>query len=294
MLLSIDPLRSFMEKMPVLIIADGENARLYYTFFVNGEKICVCTLKDSLDCVQQRPADVIMLDCGFNVCRGLRALRKIKAMRPETPVIFLTDLSSEDTAVNAFRSGAREYFRKPVNIFELKATLQRLLALKRTSNEKRTRFVARKRVASDLSIGAATTDKPVNLLSVIHYIEENLSASIKLESLAKKANSSKYHFCRIFKRNAGASPMQFVTNMRIERAKDLLRSNGNTISAVAYKVGFKDLSNFTRQFKKITGTTPMRYKNSDGHVRDIIPAPERIVRGQTVVQIEPFGSKQAT
>ncbi len=46
--------------------------------------------------------------------------------------------------------------------------------------------------------------------------------------------------------------------MRIERAKDHLGSNGNTVSAVAYKAGFKDPSNFTLQFKKITGTTPVR------------------------------------
>ncbi len=56
------------------------------------------------------------------------------------------------------------------------------------------------------------------------------------------------------------NPMKFVTLLRIERAKELLKRNDFTVSLVANEVGFKDLSNFIRQFKKNTGVTPTMYR----------------------------------
>lgn len=111
---------------------------------------------------------------------------------------------------------------------------------------------------------AVTSDKPQNLLQVIAFIEGNLWSSMELGSLAKKAHLSKFHFCRVFKRHIGMNPMKFVAVLRIERAKELLTSNDKTVSLVANEVGFRDLSNFIRQFKKITGMTPTMYRGAAG------------------------------
>ena len=80
--------------------------------------------------------------------------------------------------------------------------------------------------------------------------------------LANQANVSKYHFCRLFKRRMGTTPMQFVLARRIIRAKELLRREGLTISMVAAEAGFSELSSFTEQFKKFTGKTPTQYRKS--------------------------------
>ncbi len=107
-----------------------------------------------------------------------------------------------------------------------------------------------------------TTDKPQNLLQVVAFIEGNLWSSLELGSLAKKAHLSKFHFCRVFKRHIGMNPMKFVAVLRIERAKELLTRNDKTVSLVANEVGFRDLSNFIRQFKKTTGMTPTMYRGA--------------------------------
>ncbi len=106
-----------------------------------------------------------------------------------------------------------------------------------------------------------TSDKPQNLLQVVAFIEGNLWSSMELGSLAKQAHLSKFHFCRVFKRHIGMNPMKFVAVLRIERAKELLTRNDKTVSLVANEVGFRDLSNFIRQFKKLTGVTPTMYRD---------------------------------
>lgn len=105
-------------------------------------------------------------------------------------------------------------------------------------------------------------EKPGNINHVIGYIEENLWSPLDLGNLAEKANLSKFHFCRTFKRHVGINPMKFVNVRRIERAKDLLMKSQLSVSLVASEVGFRDLSNFIRQFKKHTGVTPTMYRGA--------------------------------
>lgn len=250
------------QKKSILIIADREQAMLYQGLSLKGEKVDIRSLKDCLDFLKRLPAEIVVLDCGFHIFNGLRMVRRVKGLCPDIPVVFLTDLSSEDAVINAFRSGVREYLRKPVNLFELRTTLQRLLNIKRTSIERRYQFVPRSGRDAAACVRTATTDKPANLLSVVNFVDENPQAVITLECLAKKAHMSKYHFCRTFKRHMGVNPMKFVMTMRIERAKEYLRRCDFTITMAANKAGFNDLSNFVRQFKRLTGMTPSSYKES--------------------------------
>jgi AraC-like DNA-binding protein len=66
----------------------------------------------------------------------------------------------------------------------------------------------------------------------------------------------------MFKKHVGVSPIQFTVNRRIDRAKLLLARPDFTISSVAIRTGFSDLSEFNKQFKRITGITPSAYRKS--------------------------------
>lgn len=248
-----------MQRVSALIIADEENAGLYRSLPLKGERIEFCAIKDAGDCLSRIKADVLVLDCGYRVWTGLSTLRLIKEAYADVPVVFLTDMSSEDAAINAFKIGAREYFKKPVNMFELKGALERLLSIKRAAENCAVPGTAGQGATCVKSV---TSDKPQNLLEVIAFIEANLWSPLELEGLAEKAHLSKFHFCRIFKRHIGMNPMKFVAALRIERAKELLKKNDLTVSVVANEVGFKDLSNFIRQFKKMTGVTPTTYRGT--------------------------------
>jgi AraC-like DNA-binding protein len=93
---------------------------------------------------------------------------------------------------------------------------------------------------------------------VCEYLEENLAENILLKDLSEIANLSPFHFSRTFLLEKGLPPHAYQTQLRIIRAKHLLRT-GETLSSVASILGFADQSHFTRHFKRIVGTTPGQY-----------------------------------
>ena len=99
------------------------------------------------------------------------------------------------------------------------------------------------------------------LQSAIDYIQANLGEKVKLDDLANVANSSSYHFCRLFKKSTGITPYQYLIKCRTERAKILLKQSKLSITDVAYEVGFSSQSHLTKHFKRLIGTTPNVYRH---------------------------------
>ena len=91
------------------------------------------------------------------------------------------------------------------------------------------------------------------------YIDKHYADNINLLEISQAAFLSKFHFIRLFRKNYGRTPYQYLTDVRISKAKQLLKSH-RTISEVCYSVGFKSITSFTGLFKKITGTTPSEYQ----------------------------------
>lgn len=256
-----------MNRISIIIFSNGASHKYYDSLAPKNEKIEVISLKEknTVDLINQYETDLVLIDCGHDTQRGLEAVKEIKSAWHNTPIIFLTDVSSENIVMKAFKSGAREYFKKPVNLFELKNTVELLIDIKRRSKEKRISLsMQRVDVADDLAslINLVTSDMPENILKAVVYMKENLAEADRLERLAQEANLSKYHFCRMFKKYVGISPVRFVTILKINKAKELLKNKDLTISIVCEKVGYNDLSNFERQFKNITGMTPSTFKES--------------------------------
>ncbi|MCX7548238.1 AraC family transcriptional regulator [Xanthomarina sp. F1114] len=99
---------------------------------------------------------------------------------------------------------------------------------------------------------------------VFDYTMTNFDKEITLESVADVANMTKNGFCKYFKKYTNKTYIVFLNELRIEHAcKHLLSNQDLTISDVAYKVGFNNISNFNRQFKKVKHKTPLIYKQEN-------------------------------
>lgn len=247
--------------MGLLLTSDIDFHELQSFLEEKGQEVRVCPLKDAPVVIDTLPVDVVILDWAQKITEGLKVLRELKVNRPEIPVIVLADDSSEQSVVDAFRLGAKDYFKKPVNVMEVQEVLRNLIKLRKTSRERRFPYLTREGVVSSLLV-SATTSMSSNVLRVISYMSDHLSKQITLQELADQAGMSKYHLCRGFKKAMGMSPMQFLTAMRVERAKKLLEESSLNVTLIALEVGFNDLSNFIEHFKKIVGFTPTAYKKS--------------------------------
>lgn len=93
------------------------------------------------------------------------------------------------------------------------------------------------------------------------YIESNLDKPMTLDELATIANFSKFHFNRIFQSIVGETPFQYILRVRLERAAMLISTNKNdSISEIAYKCGFSDISIFSRNFKNYFQISASQYR----------------------------------
>jgi AraC family transcriptional regulator len=83
--------------------------------------------------------------------------------------------------------------------------------------------------------------------------------SISLETLAEESQLSKFHFLRLFTHAFGKTPHQFITAIRMERAKTLLSTTKSEIKSVARDVGFINASSFSRLFHQHIGVYPSQF-----------------------------------
>ena len=94
----------------------------------------------------------------------------------------------------------------------------------------------------------------------IAYINDHLTPELSLEDLAAKAALSPFYFSRLFKKETGFSPHQYILATRISNAKFLLQSTGDSVKNICFTVGFTSESSFCTAFKKETGLTPSEFR----------------------------------
>lgn len=100
----------------------------------------------------------------------------------------------------------------------------------------------------------------VAISKAIIYIQNNFNKNITIEQLAKMCCTSKNHFMILFKEHTGRSAIDYIINMRIDTAKNLLKKTTYTINEISSKVGFNNPLYFSRKFKERTGISPSEYK----------------------------------
>jgi transcriptional regulator GlxA family with amidase domain len=92
------------------------------------------------------------------------------------------------------------------------------------------------------------------------WIEAYADQPLDLERSARQAGLSPYHFLRLFAAVLGVTPHQYLVRARLRRAAGLLVEDDRPITAVAFDVGFGDLSNFVRTFHRVAGLSPRHFR----------------------------------
>lgn len=115
-------------------------------------------------------------------------------------------------------------------------------------------------VAEDMA-SRMDTNAPGFITRAKKYIHERIGEDISLKEVASKINTSSYYLCKQFKKATGLSYTEYVSKIRIQKAKKLLLEPEIRVSEVAFQVGFQSLTHFNRVFKKFTGHSPTEYRS---------------------------------
>lgn len=97
----------------------------------------------------------------------------------------------------------------------------------------------------------------------VAYIQDHFQEPLTIDRLAEEIRLSKYHLIRLFRRQMGTTPYQYLLHCRIDKAKNLLSSGNDSVESISAQVGFSDESHFISRFRAITGKTPAAYRGEN-------------------------------
>lgn len=115
-------------------------------------------------------------------------------------------------------------------------------------------------MSNQIAVNQDNSEPPV-ISRAKEFIKQHYSEELSLGQVAKAVNVSTFYFCKMFKKVTGLNFTDYVSRVRVERAKNLLLNPNLRVSEIAYEVGFQSLTHFNRVFKKILGQSPTLYRN---------------------------------
>jgi len=115
-------------------------------------------------------------------------------------------------------------------------------------------------MVSNQTVVQQTNSEPPMIVKAKEYILNHHGDDISLGQVATASHTSIFYFCKLFKKATGINFTEYLSRVRIEKAKNLLLNPNLRISEIAYEVGFQSLTHFNRVFKKLLGQAPTEYR----------------------------------
>jgi signal transduction histidine kinase/ligand-binding sensor domain-containing protein/AraC-like DNA-binding protein/ActR/RegA family two-component response regulator len=209
-------------------------------------------------------SDVMMPEKdGFEVCQTLKTDERTS----HVPVIILTAKADFSDRIEGLKRGADAYLSKPFNEEELNIQAERLLHLRRQLQKRYSNLeipVAIPAPANEPTPKTATFDLGIEdsfMQKVLGIIHEHLEdPGFTAELLYKKAGMGHSQFHRKLSALTDKTAVQLIRELRLNKARTLLKTTNLTIAEIAYQTGFNDPGYFTRMFSKEEGLTPTEFR----------------------------------
>ena len=204
-------------------------------------------------------ADLVLMDIEMPGMSGLDAARVILEQRPQCRIIFVTAYSLFSYAQEAVRLGARDYILKPSEEEQVVESVRRVI--EQVEAQRKLEKLARQQTDPAQPPAEEPTDKSSRLMQQVRqYLERNYMYDISQESVSDILNFSPPYFSKLFKQHFGVTFVEFLTELRIHAAQELLQDPMKSATEIASMVGYEDPNYFVKTFKKKTGMTPTQYR----------------------------------
>ncbi len=228
----------------------------------------------AIEKAKQELPDIVITDVKMPGMDGIELAKRFKKLSSDIAVIIISGYAEFNLARNALQQGVEDYLLKPTKPEELIALLTKVQNKleadrdrKRQEHDlfeeiKRLKTLCKAESAPDLTDGGYDHKNIRKVVKMaIDYIEQNYNDTLSLQNLAKAVYMNPSYFSSLFKQQTGYGFSDYLVQVRVEHAKQLLIDQPNLKSyEIANQIGYKDAKYFTQIFKKLTGYTPMEYR----------------------------------
>ena len=190
---------------------------------------------------------------GFELCEKIRKNPNISSL----PVILLTARVLDQDKIEGIEAGADAYMTKPFNLEVLRTTVDNLI---KGRERLKVTLASPKVDESDIrEVGIKTPDDRL-IERVVRIVNEHLDdPELTVEQVAAEAGISRVHLHRKLKELTGQTSRDFIRNLRLKKAAEMLAEKKYAISELADAVGFLSASSFATAFKTLFGVSPSEY-----------------------------------
>lgn len=208
--------------------------------------------------IREYKPDLAFIDVQISGMNGLEILQTAKEERLPTLFIVISGHAEFAYAQKALFHNAISYCLKPFSRNELLDSLQK--AYRILEERKAQKAAAPAPEAAKETESIRVENKTVQ--TMLDYISEHFTEDISIQLLADLTGITPNYASQLFKEETGTTFSNYLTNIRIQKASELLRDTDMAIFMVAGQVGYKDYFYFAKVFKKITGHTPSTYRSA--------------------------------
>jgi len=257
------------EKPLILLVEDNADVVAYTASCLPDYRLAVGQDgREGFEIASEIIPDLIITDVmmpfvdGFELCRQLRNDEHTSHI----PIIMLTAKADMESKMEGLQQGADVYLEKPFNREELLIRIRKLLELRQNLQQ----FYLKKAGLNNYAARAAiTTEEVINgnkiedefVKKVRQAVEEHLKeTTFTIEQLCKLVFMSHSQLHRKLDALTGCSPNKFIRIIRLNKAKELLKSPANSIAFIALDCGYNDPGYFARVFKQEYGVTPQEWR----------------------------------
>ena len=247
----------------IIIVEDDTEIRDYLSSELSTDyDIIACDNgKSGLTEVLKNIPDLVISDVMMPEMDGNTMCSKIK-QNPTTshvPVILLTAKSRDEDQLEGLEMGADAYILKPFNLEILRRTIVNLI---HTHQMLRLKYGRNDQLEEQVDDVKMKSPDDQLLERVMKVINKNISNSdLSVDGIADEVGISRVHLHRKMKELTGQTPHDFIRNIRLKQAANLLASRNMNITEVMYACGFNNAASFSTIFKKFYGMSPREYMN---------------------------------
>jgi len=261
-------LKTNQEKIKLLVVEDDPKLRSFIKNILENDYHILEAENGAIGyqmIIDENP-DFIISDIMMPELNGIELLKKIRTNieTSHVPIILLTAKANIESQLEGLSYGADDYITKPFSVSHLKARIENLI-----HQRKRLQDIFG---SIDKNEFKEYTPKP-HLISnqdeeimvkVMQIIEENIdNNTFSVEDLGTFVGLNRTSFYYKLKSLTGYSPVEFIRDIRLKRAAQLIINNQLLIKEIAYMTGFSDIKYFTKSFKKKYNMTPMEYRKQN-------------------------------